>query len=122
AQRTGALPGSVLEPLDRAADGAGACGVEQVTARRRRRGPPRRQVGQPRGPKRPSSQEHTEAFEEVRLALRVASREDVQPARRSIGEGLIIAKITQNQATNLHPSRVPFPVENPVPNSSQIPC
>ena len=113
-----ALPGAVFDTLDRPADGAAAFGVDQVTAECRRLRPPRRQVGQPRGPERPSRQEHTKAFEEVRLALRVTSRKDVQPVRRSIGKGLKIAKITQNQAANLHPSRVPFPVENSVPNSS----
>src|SRR5207244_7421828 len=92
-----ALPGAVFDTLDRPADRAAAFGVDQITAQRRRLRPPRRQVGQPRGPERPSRHEHPTAFEEVRLALRVTSRRSVQPDRPGLGQGRKIAKLTQNR-------------------------
>src|SRR5262249_38158103 len=69
-------------------------------------------------PKRTAGGGDTQPLEDGRLSLPGATFQDGQPARPSIAEAAIIAKITQNQATNLHPPSVPFPVENSAPKSS----
>ena len=97
------LPRPVLAPLNRPPDGPRTFCMDELTAQRRGAGPPRRQLRQARCPKRTAREEDSEPFEGVRLALRVASFQDVQPAGRSIGKAAIIAKITQYQATNFHP-------------------
>src|SRR5262249_25753634 len=112
------LPRPIVPPLDRPADRARTLCMNQLTGQGCRIGAPRGQIRQTGCPKRAAGEEYTEPVEDVRLALRVAPFQDVQPARRSIAEAAIIAKITQNQATNLHPPSVPFPVENSAPKSS----
>jgi hypothetical protein len=93
-----ALPGPVLEPVQRPPDRPLRFAANEVAGEGRGFTSPARDLGEPGGPEGPPRDDETEGLEEVGFALRVKPADDVQTWRRTPRKGAVIPDFRQLNA------------------------
>src|SRR5262249_37732558 len=101
-------PCPALARLEESAERARGLAAAQLTAQDRALTRPTGEICGPSASERSTQDEHAEPLEEVRLALGIGARHEVERRGRAEGKGRKIPEIGERYGVNVHPICAPM--------------